>query len=149
MSRQARLILILSGIAVVGVLALGVIAQRFSGAIAERQAGGTHSVEQAARAAQGQVDAFIRVRMALRERIDAADFDGVEPEARVLKFVVVRKAALTSSRLDIADYRELRQRYREWKREPTTLATVWHGAFAARDREIEACDLGEFEILDR
>ena len=149
MTRQTRLIVVLAGMALVGVVALGLVADRYSRVIARRQAGAVDSNGQAAHAAQLQVDAFLRIRTRLCERIDAGDFAGLEPAARALAFGAVRDRARAASRLDPADYREQRQRYRQWKRDPAGSVALWRAAFDAREQEFQVCDLGEFEALDR
>jgi hypothetical protein len=149
MSRQTRLIVILTGMALVGVVALGLVANRYSRVIASRQAGAMDSDGQAERAANRQVVAFVRVRKELCARIDEGDFEGVETAARELAFNAERDRACAAARLGPADYRELRQRYRQWRRDPAGSVAVWRAAFDAREPEFRACDLGEFEALDR
>ena len=149
MSRQTRLILILAGMALLGVVALSVVAERYSSVIAKRGDGGAQTTQQAARVAATQVDAFVRVRLALRKTIDAGTFDGVEPAARALAFSAERARLLSAVRVHEADYRELRQHFRQWTRDPARLSVVWHDAFENRRDELAGCDLGDLEPLDR
>ena len=149
MSRQTRLILILAGMALLGVVALSVVAERYSKVIAQRRDGSGQTENQTAQAAAAQVDAFVRVRLALRVTIDAGTFEDVEPAARALAFSAERDRVLSSVRVQEADYRELRQHFRQWVRDPAKLTGVWKDAFENRRQALAGCGLGELETLDR
>ena len=149
MSRQTRLIIILAGMAVVGVVALFLVADRYSKVAARRGDGEGQSTQQAVSAAAAQVDAFVRVRLALRETVDAGTFDGVGPDARALAFRVERNRVLSAARIQEADYRELRGHFRQWTQDPARLADVWQDAFESRRQELARCGLGDMELLDR
>jgi hypothetical protein len=149
MTRQTRLIAILAVMALAGVVALGLVADRYRRVISGRQQGATQSADQALRAAQAQVDAFLSVRRALRARIDDGGFEGLDTDTLAREFIAERDRLRAASRLGPADYRELRQRYRQWKQDTATADAAWRAAFAAREREFEACILGELESLDR
>ncbi len=149
MSRQTRLIVIIAGMALLSVVILGVVAERYSKLIERQKEGPGQSAAQAAGAALAQVDAFVRVRLALREAIDAGTFEGVEGDARALAFSAERHRVLSAARVHEADYRELRARYRQWVREPSRLSGVWLDAFESRKQELAACGLGRLEPLDR
>ncbi len=149
MSRQTRLIAILAGMALLGVIALFVVAERFSRVIEQHGDGEGQTTQQAARAAEAQVDAFVRVRLGLRKTIDAGIFDDVGPAARALAFRAERNRALSATRLHQADYRELRGYFRQWVRDPGQLTAVWQTAFDSRGQALAGCDLGDLETLDR
>ncbi len=149
MSRQTRLIVILAGMALVGVVALVVIAQRYPNVIAQRGDGQGQTAGQAARAADAQVDGFVRVRLALRDTIDAGTFDGMEPAARAFVFAAERDRVLSVARVHAADYRELRQHFRQWEQDPAQLPSIWQTAFETRHEVLSICNLGELEPLDR
>ncbi len=149
MSREVRLIVILAGMAIVGIVVLTVVAGRYSRVIAQRGDGPGQSTEQAVRAADAQVDAFVRVRLALRETIDAGTFDGIDPAARVFAFAVERDRVLSAARVHAADYRELRQHFRQWEQDPAQLPSIWQTAFETRHEVLSICNLGELEGLDR
>ena len=149
MSRQTRLIVILAGMALLGVVALFVVAERFSQVIEQHGDGEGPTTQQVARAAAAQVDAFVRVRLALRKTIDAGIFDDVGPAARALAFRAERNRARSATSLHEADYRELRGYFRQWARDPAQLSDVWQTAFDSRGQELAGCDLGDLETLDR
>ncbi len=149
MSRQTRLIVILAGMALVGVIALSVVAERYSRVIAKPDDGKGQTTRQAARVAAAQVDAFVRVRRALRKTIDAGIFDDVAPVPRALAFGVERNRVLSAARLHQADYRELRGHFRQWTQDPARLSDVWRDAFESRREALAGCGLGDLESLDR
>jgi hypothetical protein len=149
MSRQSRLIVIMAAMALIAVIVLALVAERYSKLIDSREGGPRQTGEQAAGVAAAQVDAFIRVRLALRESIDAGTFVDVRPDARALAFGALRSRVLSGARVHEADYRELRRHFRRWKRDPASLDGVWNEAFENRREELAGCDLGESESLDR
>ena len=149
MSRQTRLIVILAGMALVGVIALAVVAERYSRVVEQRDDPKGQTTQQAARVAAAQVDAFVRVRLALRKTIDAGVFDDVAPGPRALAFGVERHRVLSAARLHDADYRELRGHFRKWRQDPASLTDVWRDAFESRREALAGCELGDLESLDR
>jgi len=149
MSRQSRLIVILAVMALVAVVALMAVAGRYSRLIDKDEPRPGQTSEEASGAAAAQVDAFIRVRLKLRETIDTGIFDDIESNARVLAFSAARSRVLSLVRVHEADYRELRQHYRQWVRGPKLLRDVWREAFDHRRDELDRCDLGDLESLDR
>jgi len=149
MSRQSRLILIMAAMALIAVIVLALVAERYSKLVDRDEDRPRQTSEQAAGAAAAQVDAFIRVRLALRESIDAGTFDDVRPDARALAFGAIRSHILSGARVHEADYRELRRHFRQWTGDPASLDGVWYEAFENRRDELAACDLGESESMDR
>ena len=149
MSREVRLIVILAGMALLGLVVLTMVAGRFTKVIAQRGDRASQTTEQAARAADTQVDGFVRVRLALREKVDAGTFDGIEPAARVIAFAAERDRVLSAKRVRAADYRELRQLFRQWEQDPARLPRTWRTAFETRHEVLSICNLGELEPLDR
>jgi len=149
MSRQSRLIVIIAAMALVGVVVLAMVAERYSKLLGQTDGAPRQSTDQAARAAEAQVDAFVRVRSSLRRKLDAGTFDGVDPDARALVFSAERNRVLSAANVHEADYRELRAHYRQWVRDPARLNDVWQVAFEKRRDDLSGCDLGELESLDR
>ena len=149
MSRQTRLIVILAGMALGGVIALSVVAERYSRGIKKSENGTGQTTQQAARVAAAQVDAFVRVRLALRKTIDAGVFDDVAPGPLALAFGAERNRVLSAARFHDADYRELRGHFRKWTQDPASLTDVWRDAFESRREALAGCELGALESLDR
>ncbi len=149
MSRQSRLIVILAAMALIGVVVLAMVAERYSKLLGREESGPRQSTDQMARAAAAQVDAFIRVRRMLREVVDEGIFDGVPDDARALTFSTERSRALTVQGVQDIDYRELRGYYRRWSDDPALLADVWRVALEDRRADLAGCGLGELEALDR
>ena len=149
MSRQTRLIVIIAGMALVGVVMLIMVAGRYTKLVANRGDGDGQTTEQAVRVAEAQVAKFVAIRQALRETVDSGKFDGVAPNARALAFSVERNRVLSAARVHEADYRELRGHFRQWAKDPTRLAEVWQNAFEIHRDQLAGCDLGELESADR
>ncbi|NIM00932.1 MAG: hypothetical protein GTN89_08530 [Acidobacteria bacterium] len=149
MSRQSRLIVIIAGMALIGVVVLAMVAERYSKLLGREEGGPRQTTEQAAGAAAAQVDKFVRVRLALRETVDQGTFDDVAGDAGALAFSAERSRVLASMGVHDADYRELRRYYRQWSESPALLSGVWEEAFEERRTDLERCGLGELEPLDR
>ena len=77
MSRQARLIIVVAAMALVAVVALGVMAERYSRIVAGQ--GSPEEVQ--ARAADRQVERFVMVRTALRSTLDDSGLEQAGDDA--------------------------------------------------------------------
>lgn len=149
MTRQSRLIVIIAGMALAGVVVLAMVAERYSRLLGREEGGPRQTTEEAASAAAAQVERFVRVRLALRETVDQGTFDGVADDARALAFSAERSRILASMGVHDADYRELRRYYRQWDESPALLSDVWRDAFEQRRADLERCALDEVERFDR
>ena len=115
MSRQARTLVLLGVFALVGVVALGVLARRY-GTLLEAQARSGPALPARSEAeAERRVAAFVTVRERLADELGrsrgrpAAEVQ--ERLARVLAY------ALESERLDRAEYERIGSMVRDWERQ--------------------------------
>ena len=156
MSREARTLLVLGLMSLVAVVVLGGMAHRYQNAlerrdestatVANRVGSRSESAPRRLRSSTGvaeidRLDAFLRVRSALRSAIDGGTTD--EPALRE-----VRARKLVETGLSGEEYLELRGSYRRWKSGGVGLAEAQARRLEERRAELEAVDLGRFEALD-
>ena len=136
MSPQSRSLLAILAMAIVGVVALGYLANRYT-KIA-RTTG--PAIEQALQ----RVDAFIVVRRAIRLEIESIGERA--PHEDSLRRV--RDGALTDSGMDPAQYAEIRTLYRKWRSGRLHGGMPMARAMERRKAELSQLDLGAYELLD-
>jgi len=156
MNREARTLLLLGLIALVAVVALGGLAQRYRKAFerrdrttatfANRVTSTPESVPRRLQPGTGvaeldTLDAFLRVRRSLRSAIDGGTTG--EPALRE-----VRARTLVETGLSGEAYLEIRGLYRRWKAGGGGLAEEQARRLERLRGELEAVDLGRFEALD-
>lgn len=140
MSREARTLLVLGLMSLVAVVVLGGMAHRYEKALERRDdtpATATHRGGPWA----DELDAFLRVRRALRNAIDR----GATGEAVLRE---IRAEALVQIGLSGDDYLRIRELYRRWKSGVAGPADAQLRGLEQRRAELEAVDLGRYEALD-
>jgi hypothetical protein len=133
----------MAAMSVFAVIALSSMAQRY-GRILDSGAGSGSADTRSA--ALRQVDRFIDVRKAMIRALEGREGTPAVPVMRA-----ARDRALFEARLDIEDYREVRDGYRAW----TSGGSVSDGpraelveAFESRREELAAVDLEAYEGWD-
>ena len=162
MTHQSRMLLIIALLSVGGVSALMYMAHRYASvleqqAAAPQQAAPSDSGRQssvparepawkraAAARALARVDEFIDVRSRIRAEIDRRG--GAMPDQA--EFLTVRSGALTATGMGLADYGDMRDLFRSWRRGRLDRSSLMSAAFEERRTELEPLDLGEHESLD-
>lgn len=142
MSRQARILAILAGMALIAVIALGAMARRYARLIDARVA---RQARPAAARSLGatEVESFIAVRRSMRLALDAAEDRPLD----ATRLAAVRDRALAVLGLPAERYAALRDGYRRWLEGRLTDAAL-EAAFEARRTRLEAVALGDYESLD-
>jgi hypothetical protein len=153
MSREARTLLVLGLMSLVAVVVLGGMAHRYQKALERRDdtpatvthRGGPWAARSPQRVqdprAVDELDAFLRVRRALRNAIDR----GATGEAVLRE---IRAEALVQIGLSGNDYLRVRELYRRWKSGGAGAANAQLRGLEQRRAELEAVDLGRYEALD-
>lgn len=150
MSREARTLLLLGLMSLVAVSVLGGMARHYQKALEGRDdTPATVADRVAARDPQrvqdhravNELDAFLRVRRALRNAIDR----GATGEAVLRE---IRAEALLQIGLSGDDYLRTRELYRRWRSGGDGLADAQLRRLEQRRAELEAVDLGRYEALD-
>jgi len=145
MSRETRMILLLVAISLVGVVALGGMAQRYARILDRDDDGGAVAKNDADR----HVEDFVRVRSALVAVIEEGTFEAMDPSAKGLAFAARRDQELASVGIDAADYRSVRGHFRRWSTAPARLDPAWRAVLGRHEQALRSCSLGDWEELDR
>lgn len=173
MTRQSRMVLIIGVMAVIGVVVLALIANRYA-KLAEKKS--VKDLQQASAQEEPQapgsglpldrqLEAFAAARSAIQVVLDefphsrevlVRDAMGEDvPEADVPSHALVlakirfqREKVFEETGLAKADYVRIRDQYRSWRSGEGEILPEWKEAFEAAPELAEKADLGRYDLLD-
>ena len=166
MTRQSRMLLILTIMGIACVSLLGLMAHRYSvilGRMSEtdRAPARTTAPTAASRLPEGVVGVqravsdpapaeavarFIVVRRSLRARL--VD-DETEAQQRQERLLGERERAFAETRVAPLEYARVRGLYRGWREDPLSVDPPYAEIFRRRQAELASLDLGPYESYDR
>lgn len=165
MSRQSRMLIIIGGMAILGVIALALVARKYQEYVPAGQ-GGNEVVQSVSNEMHNKLATFVRARNALKTSLDEAPYArdvlrdemaGKETAQRpqsfdmvLLKAVMERRRVLRDYGMAYEEYAEIRDQYRAWRSDGDGLLQEWKQVFEQAEPDIiAAADLGEYDIMDQ
>lgn len=173
MTRQSRMVTILLVMAVVGIVALAMVAKRYQSlreTHSDPQIPETEDVRpEQAQHVQGslgieeKLGLFVEIRTAVREVIDSKkkisdllimEWDGhsvpdhYSTNVFLVHILMTRKTRLEEAGMANQEYMFIRDQYRAWSSGEGELLQEWREAFDSHAEMLEPADLGRYERLD-